>query len=345
MNTLGARMASEMAQQPETLSRLAARLPAITVALREVTGRTLPSVPGVAFLARGSSDNAALFARYAVGLRTGLPAVLLAPSLTTRMGARPRGFDGWLVVAISQSGATPEIVDVAAAMRSAGATVVAITNADQSALGSVADLNVLLDAGAETAVPATKTVTAQMLVGIALASALREDGRDLEQAAAVPAAVAEVLADEQPVRRLAAQLADVNRLSVVGRGFAYPAALETALKLQETTGVMAHGFSTSDFRHGPIRVSAPDAPIVALAGSLATDADTRELRGAAGKLGAPFHLVGTTPASAAGWPTLGTMAEGILATVRGQQLALSLARELGVDPDQPTGLQKITLTH
>lgn len=342
MSGLGARMATEMAQQPDTLGRLAARLPAITDRVREIAG---PSVPGVAFLARGSSDNAALFARYAIGLRTGLPAVLLAPSLTTSLGARPRGFGGWLVVAVSQSGATPEIVDVAATMRASGATVVAITNADRSPLGAAADLNVVLDAGPETAVPATKTVTAQMLVGMALASALGEDGRELEEARAVPEAIAEVLADEHPITRLAEQLVDVTRLSVVGRGFAYPAALETALKLQETTGVMAHGFSSSDFRHGPIRVSGAGSPIVALAGSLATDADTRELRGAADARGAPFHLIGTTPASAAGWPALGTMAEGILATVRGQQLALSLARELGADPDQPAGLQKITLTH
>ena len=342
MSPLGAQMAAEMAEQPASLLRLAARLHPLADRLREVAGS---AVPGVAFLARGSSDNAALFARYAVGFYAGLPTVLLAPSLTTSLGARPRRFDGWLVVAISQSGATPEIVEVATAMRSAGATLIAITNTESSALGAVADLEVLLEVGPETAVPATKTVTAQMLVGMALAAALSDDGCGLEGAAAVPGAVGEVLADEDPMRRLAERLAAVRRLSVVGRGFVYPAALETALKLQETTGIMAHGFSASDFRHGPIRVSASDAPIVALAGSFAADDDTRALHSAASARSAPFYLIGTSQASVAGWPALGTIAEGILATVRGQQLALSLARELGLDPDQPSGLLKITMTH
>jgi glutamine---fructose-6-phosphate transaminase (isomerizing) len=342
MIALGTRMAAEMAEQPAALERLVARLPEIIAALRTVTDET---VPGVAFLARGSSDNAALLARYAIGLSTGLPTVLLAPSLTTTLGAEPRRFERWLLVAISQSGATPEIVDVAATFRAAGAIVVAVTNAECSPLTASADLAIGLTVGAERAVPATKTVTAQMLVGIALAAALRGGVGVPEEAAAVPAAVAAVLADAEPIERLAGELAEVRRLSVVGRGFAYPAALETALKLQETTGVMAHGFSTSDFRHGPVRASAPDAPIVALAGSMATDTDTLGLRSLAEARRAPFHLIGTNAASLAGWPALGTMAEAILATVRGQQLALALARELGLDPDQPQGLQKITLTH
>ncbi len=342
MSPLGDSMAAEMAQQPATLTRLVARLPAIVDQVREVAG---PAIPGVAFVARGSSDNAALFARYAVGLRTGLPTVLVAPSLMTAFGSRPRGFKGWTVVAVSQSGATPEIVEVAAAMQSSGATLIAITNSGGSALGAVAEVTVVLEAGPEDAVPATKTVTAQMLLGLALAAAVSGDATLLQDAAVIPGAVAEVLADAEPMTCLAQKLVGVRGLSVVGRGFAYPAALETALKLQETSGVMAHGFSTSDFRHGPIRVSAPDVPIVALAGSLPTDADTRELQSAAEARNAPFHLIGSSPGSVAGWPALGTMAEGLLATVRGQQLALSLARELGLDPDHPAGLQKVTLTH
>jgi glutamine---fructose-6-phosphate transaminase (isomerizing) len=342
MRPLGPHMAAEMAAQPKVLADLVARLPEIVDGLRHVAG---PAVPGVAYLARGSSDNAALFTRYAVGLRTGLPSVMLAPSLTTALGARIRGFAGWLVVAVSQSGETPEIVDVATTMQSAGAKLVAITNSERSALSSAADFTVLLDAGPEIAVPATKTVTAQMLVGIGLATALSDERRDFEQAAHVPDAVAEVLFDEESIKHLAKRLAAVTRLSVVGRGFAYAAALETALKLQETTGVMAHGFSTLDFRHGPIRVSGPDAPILALAGSLTVDDETRELRSAGEARNAPFHLIGTTPNSVADWRALGTMAEGILATVRGQQLALLLASELGLDPDQPAGLNKITLTH
>jgi glucosamine--fructose-6-phosphate aminotransferase (isomerizing) len=339
---LGVQMAAEIAEQPQALELLVARLPELAASIRE--GLRSP-VPGVAFLARGSSDNAALFTRYAIGLCAGLPGVLLAPSLTTTLGATPQSFGGWLVVAISQSGATPEIVTVASVMRAAGATVLAVTNTGDSALAEAADLSVSLQVGPEQAVPATKTVTAQMLVGMAIAAGLSQDDLVLEATRAVPDAVGQLLHDEEPIQRLAERLRTVDRLAVVGRGFTYPAALETALKLQETTGVMAHGFSTSDFRHGPIRVSGPEAPVVALAGSLATDADTRALASAAAARQAPFHLLGTNPGSAASWPALGTMAEGILATVRGQQLALALSRELGLDPDHPAGLRKITLTH
>jgi glucosamine--fructose-6-phosphate aminotransferase (isomerizing) len=342
MTNTGDLMAAEMAEQPTVLSALASRLPYITVQLRELAG---DSIPGVAFLGRGSSDNAALFARYAIGLSAGLPTVLIAPSLITAFGATPRGFSGWLVIAYSQSGSTPEIIEVASALQRTGAKLVAITNTDDSPLGAAADLTILLRAGAEKAVPATKTVSAQMLVGMALAAALSEDSELPQAAAAVPHAVTAILSNTAPMVQLASRLAKVRRLAVIGRGFTYPAALETALKLQETTGLMAHGFSTSDFRHGPIRVLGADSPVVALAGSLPSDDDTRELAASAASRGVPSYLLGTSSEAAGAWPALGTLAEGILATVRGQQLALFLSRGLGLDPDRPDGLQKITLTY
>ena len=162
-------MAAEMAEQPEVLARLGERFEELTGEVRAVMGGR-PA--GVAFLARGSSDNAALLGRYAVELYSGLPTCLVAPSLATAYRRRPDGFAGWLVVALSQSGRTPEIVNLAAQFSAAGASVVAVTNDGSSALAEEARLTIELGAGPERAVPATKTVTSQMLAVLAVASGL-----------------------------------------------------------------------------------------------------------------------------------------------------------------------------
>lgn len=335
-------MGSEMAEQPAVLARLAARFEQIS---EQVAGLYVGGLPGVAFVARGSSDHAALLGRYAVELYTGLPTCLVAPSVTTAYAHRPTGFAGWLVIALSQSGRTPEIVSLAREFRAVGASVVAISNDGSSELARAADLSIDLGAGPERAVPATKTVTAQMLAVLAVASGLGAEGLRGEEVAQIPDAVAAVLADQAGVAELAAELAGPERMAVVGRGFCYPAALETALKLQETTGVMAHGFSTADFRHGPIAVCGPGAPAVLLAGSGPADQDTATLGPELARRGAAATLIGTATEARISWPALGHAGECLLATVRGQQLALARCHALGIDPDHPSGLNKVTLTH
>ena len=372
---LGRHMSSEMAEQPQVLASLVERFDAIAEQVQAVAART-GGLKGVAFLARGSSDNSALLGRYAIEQRTGLPTSLVAPSIVTVYRKQPELYRGWLLVALSQSGRTPEIVDIAARYAECGASVVAVTNNPDSALADVAELHVDLGAGPELAVPATKTVTSQMLAVLAIAAGLDDvagapdaglgQGSTLaaEHAAAAQAAaasdshalssaalaelpnhVAAILADSASIERAVGKLAEHRRLAVVGRGACYPAALETALKLQETLGLMAHGFSSADFRHGPIAVCGPDAPAVLLAGSGPADDDTRALRPELAERTASVIEFGTGPEADAAWPALGTMAECILATVRGQQLALATAAYLGIDPDQPVGLNKVTLTH
>jgi glucosamine--fructose-6-phosphate aminotransferase (isomerizing) len=350
---LGLHMSSEMAEQPQVLARLVERFDALAGQVRTVAGEAAEQgggLKGVAFLARGSSDNSALLGRYAIEQRSGLPTSLVAPSIVTVYGRRPELYRGWLLVALSQSGRTPEIVDIAARYAECGASVVSVTNNAESALAQASRLHVELGAGPELAVPATKTVTSQMLAVLAIAAGLGEggDGSQYDGAAGlsrIPEYVAEILADQASVERVVGSLAEHRRIAVVGRGACYPAALETALKLQETLGVMAHGFSAADFRHGPIAVCGPDAPVVLLAGSGPADDDTRALRPELVDRAAHVVEFGTGAAADAAWPALGTMAECILATVRGQQLALSLAAYLGINPDQPVGLNKVTLTH
>jgi glucosamine--fructose-6-phosphate aminotransferase (isomerizing) len=334
-------MAAEMAEQPAVLEALAARFEAVSASV----ARALPGRPaGVAFLARGSSDNAALLGRYVVEMATGLPTSLVAPSVQTAYGREPQGFAGWLVVALSQSGQTPEIVDLAGRYRAAGACVVSITNDPDAALASASDVTVGLDAGAELAVPATKTVTAQLLATLAVSAGLggRPVVPDLAQ---LPARVAAVLADTDGVARAAGLLAESRRLAVVARGLVYPAARETALKLQETTGAMAHAFSTADFRHGPIAVTGPGAPALLMAGSGPADADTRRLRDEIPERGGLVVTAGSAAGDDVGWPAADGATDCVLATVRGQQLAYALCMRLGVDPDAPAGLHKVTRTH
>jgi glucosamine--fructose-6-phosphate aminotransferase (isomerizing) len=332
-------MRAEMNEQPRVLAAIYDRLGDTIAHLRSIT----TDVRGVAFIARGSSDNAALLGRYAVEAASGLPTCSLAPSIITE--SAPHRFDGWLVIALSQSGRTPEIVTAARHFRRAGCRVVSVTNDPDSDLAQTSDSSIDIGAGREQAVPATKTVTAQMLICLAIADALGERGIPTAHFADVPAAVESILSDEQSVRDTAAELAAYDRVAVVGRKWCYPAALETALKLQETTGVMAHGFSSADFRHGPIAVCNPTNPAILLAGSSGSaDDDTRHLIDDLAQRHTWSILVGTTGAPIA-WPALGHAGECLLATVRGQQLAYHWALLAGVDPDQPAGLTKVTLTH
>jgi glucosamine--fructose-6-phosphate aminotransferase (isomerizing) len=337
----GRLMREEMAEQPEILARFAGRWDELVEQIRGAARRPA----GVAFLGRGSSDNAATLGRYAIEVSSGLPTSLVAPSVFTAYDRQPDRFGDWLLIALSQSGETPEILTVAKRFNDAGARVVSVTNHPASELAAMADLNVDVGGGTERAVPATKTVTGQMLACLAIARALGEEGLTTGDVRMTADAVAAVLADDASARDIAQVVSGYERLAVVGRGWHYAAALETALKLQETTGAMAHGFSSADFRHGPIAVCGPDAPAVLLAGSGPADDDTRALAETLTARGAQVMHAGTDPAATAMWPALGHAGECLLATVRGQQVAYHSSRLRGVDPDEPSGLTKVTLTH
>jgi len=329
----GQLMAAEMAEQPEVLARVRARAAADAAAVRAV----LPSpLAGVVFLARGSSDNAAVFGRYLAELRAGRPAGLAAPSLYTRYHASV-DWHGYLVVALSQSGATPEIISTCRAVRAGGAVVLGITNEPMSPLADAVDLLLGTDAGPERAVPATKTVTAQLAVLGTVTSALRAAPGPDGTLDGLPGAVAAVLGDPGPVRRLAGQWRELDRLVVAGRGLAYAAALETALKVKETTGILAEGISTADLLHGPIAAVYAGAPVLLVDGGGPADTDLEELRA----------LLASRQARAASLPVPPGLPEAvhvIAAVTRGQQLAYELARARHVDPDAPAHLSKVTAT-
>ena len=336
----GELMQAEMGQQPEVLARFAERFDEHAGRVRELLP---PKLAGVTFVARGSSDNAAIYGRYLAELVSGRPAALVAPSLQTVYRADV-DYSGWLVVALSQSGATPEIETVTRRLQDAGARTVAIVNNEASALADAAELVIALDAGDECAVPATKTVTSEFLAVAAVAAALGSLPFGREDLSALPDAVAQVLADLAAAERLAGAWVGAGRAFVVARGLLLAAALETALKVKETTGVLAEGMSAADLRHGPIAATGPGAPLLTIdAGSNGAD-DVREVERVAAGRGAP---VARCAPGESDLPLPDGTPEAlaiVTATVRGQQLALALARAHGVDPDTPAGLSKVTAT-
>ncbi|HEY6279465.1 MAG TPA: SIS domain-containing protein [Streptosporangiaceae bacterium] len=341
----GQLMAAEMAEQPDVLARLLARAPADAERVRAVLPRPLA---GTVFLARGSSDNAAVFGRYLAELCAGRPAGLAAPSLYTRYHADV-DWHGYLLIALSQSGATPEVVATCAAVRAAGATVIGITNEPDSPVAGVVDLLLATGAGAERAIPATKTVTAQFALLATVAGALAGSAGARAGAsgpghvaagaalAGLPGAIAATLADPGPARELAWRWRDIDRLVVAGRGLGYAAALETALKVAETTGVLATGMSTADLYHGPIAAVYGGARVLLVDGTGPADADLAGLR----------EVLTSRRAETASLPVhpgLPEAAQVITAIVRGQQLAFELASARGTNPDAPAHLTKVTAT-
>ena len=333
-------MSAEMAEQPLRLAGLLARRKTI---MDEVAPVFAPPLAGTVVVARGSSDHAATTGRYLLEMATRRPVASASPSLTTLYGA-DIDFEGYAVVAVSQSGRTPEIASVLEQASRRGARTVAITNDDASPLAGIADAVVALGAGEERAVPATKTVTHEMVAFTLLAASIGlhpgEQAFD-----ALPEQVAEVLEDVEPMQELANWLSEAVRLATVARGPLSGAAAEIALKLQETSSLLATAFSAADLRHGPIALASTGIRVLALAHPGPAEADVLDLAGDLVRRGADVRLLGPVPGAVCGWaPAAPEMLAPVLAVVRGQQLAFQLATLLGLDPDQPKGLSKVTVT-
>jgi glutamine---fructose-6-phosphate transaminase (isomerizing) len=332
------RMRADMAAQPAVLRGLAARRAEIAAALAGA------EPAGVVVVARGSSDYAAIFARYLLEAVTGRPVALAAPSLVTLYGGEPR-LDGWLALGISQSGRTPEIVTVLERYGAAGAKTVALTNDPDSALAAAAGVQIDLGAGEELAVPATKTFTAQLAAVALVAEALGPvPWRDADWER-LPDLVEDLLGDPAPAERAAEALGDADELIAVGRGYLMCVALEAALKLREATGVRAEGWSAADFRHGPVTVARGDIPLLAVSAAGPAAADVEELAEQLERSGTRVLRLADTPGASLPYP--GGLPEPLCtlpASIRAQQLALALALRRGMDPDAPPGLGKVTET-
>jgi glucosamine--fructose-6-phosphate aminotransferase (isomerizing) len=337
----GTVMAQEMAEQPARLRELIGRFDEIAERVREIVPADLH---GVSIVARGSSDHAAMYGRYLLELAAGRPVSMAAPSLHTLYGARV-DYTGQLVVGVSQSGRTPEIVSSVSALTAAGGCGLAITNDPASDLAFAASAVVDLGVGAERAVPATKTVTGEFVAFAMLGLCLGDLPFTVADLARVPDWIEAVLDEPGSIESAAVSLLRASRLIVVARGFMFGAALETALKVRETCSLLADGYSAADLRHGPIAAVTQGFPVIAISVPGPGLEDMAELVGELRFRGARVLTVASD--DWADIPLPRGMPEAlapIVAVVRGQQLAFELATRLGFDPDQPEGLTKVTAT-
>ncbi len=350
VGTTRTQMAREIVEQPDALR---ATLDALLPRRQEIRDR-LGGRRHVLFAARGSSDNAAIYGRYLLETHAGVPAGLVSPSVATQYRSRLDLSDS-VVVGVSQSGRTSEIVETLDWARTSGALTVAVSNDETSDLAASADLALSTHAGTEIAVPATKSYLTQVAAMTVLGTALGPQDAAFDTALAeVPDQVEAVLADgfaeHGRTESVVAQLADGASI-VTGRGLMMGTALEIALKLEETCARPVRGYSYADLRHGPISavqdgvtavlVAAADGPLHDAMIELADDLRTR---------GATTVAVGGSPAMAAACdlatgPLDVTERLAPLVTAVPMQIVVErLARSLGLDPDEPRGLSKVTRT-
>jgi glucosamine--fructose-6-phosphate aminotransferase (isomerizing) len=333
MRTPGSLMAAEIADQPEVLDRLITDGASDIAAVRRAVLSDLPRV--VLIAARGTSDHAALYAKYLAEVLLQLPAGLVSPSTLTIYGAHPDLRDV-LFIAVSQSGGSPDLVESTERARRCGAITVAVTNHVSSPLAAAARFVIDVRAGAELAVAATKTYTAQLV-----ALYLLLIGGD---ASALPAAAARTLAAADRVSEAAERYRFTDRLVTVGRGFSYPTAREAALKLMETSYLSAQPFSGADLMHGPLAMIDSQLPVIAIATAGAAGTALQPVIERLHSVGADILSVGHPdglPVAVGGVPE---ELRPVLEILPLQQLAWRLALTRGGDPDRPRWLSKVTET-
>jgi glucosamine--fructose-6-phosphate aminotransferase (isomerizing) len=346
----GAGMAVDIEEQPEVYARLIEPTHAATIAT--VAAAIADRRPRhVVLTARGTSDHAALYAAYLIEIRLGLPAGLASPSAITVFGARP-DLSGALVIGVSQSGGSPDLVEVLKVARASGALTLAVTNQPGSPLADAAELAIDIAAGTERAVAATKTYTAELLTLLMLVEGVRAgDGvlpaQEREALAVLPELAALTLADPAPPQ-LAERYRFADRLVTTGRGYAYPTAREAALKLMETSYLAALAFSGADLLHGPLAMTDPDVPVLAVVGDGPGGRAMREVLAKLGERRADVVVIGPNPVPGTTAqlrvPAVEERHAPLLDILPLQQLALALALARGEDPDAPRGLHKVTST-
>ncbi len=345
----GSGMSADIAEQPETYARL---LDTVATDIAAVAARIVAWEPRhVIFTARGTSDHAALYGAYLTEIRLGIPAGLASPSAITVYGARP-DLRGSLVIGVSQSGGSPDLVEVVRVAREQGAHTLAITNNPSSPLALAAELSIDLGAGTERAVAATKTYTAELLALLLLVEGVRTgsgapSADERAALAQLPMHATDVLADPTAVE-LAPRYRFAATVVTTGRGYAYPTAREAALKLMETSYLAALAFSGADLLHGPLAMADPDVPVLAVAGAGPGGRAMRDVLARLGERRADVVAVGPSDVEGAHLriptPEVDERYAPLLDILPLQRLALALALHRGENPDAPRGLEKVTST-
>jgi glutamine---fructose-6-phosphate transaminase (isomerizing) len=344
----GGRFLAEIREQPQALLRLVEQSPEFEKTAAAIRAR---EVSAVRIVGHGSSDNAASYGVYAFGLLAGWTALRDSISLTVYYGAR-LDMSSSVVVALSQSGRTPDVVEYVERARAGGAFTVAITNDPGSALAASADATLLLSAGPEHAVAATKTYLNQVAaLGLLAAHAAGRGPEFADDLRAVAEQLERLIPElEARITNVAVPFAFAGRMFVVGRGVEFATAREIALKLLETCRVASSPLTATDLAHGPVAALDPLFPVWAIASADETLPAVLEAATRAKEAGATLIASGTAAAAVDGADytlPVGTspspLVSPLLSVVPGQLFAWALARTKGLDADEPRGLSKVTL--
>ena len=338
-------MLQEIAEQPAALERTIAGERTKHEQLGKILRRR--GIDLIVLVARGSSDNAALFGRYLLEITTGIPVSLAAPSVYTLYGGKP-DLSRAVVVGVSQSGEGTDINAVLETAKSSGAFTVGITNEADSAMAQIADEILLTHAGKEKSVAATKTYTGQMLHFYLLAAALSDGKIEFEK---IPDFAALALEKDAEIKQLVERYVFMENCVVVGRGLNYGNSYELALKLMETCYVVAERFSSADFFHGPLAVVERRFPVILFAPTGVTKTGTLDLLKKLHEAGADtFSITNDDETAFLSSRSLRMPAEideflsPIPFVIPAQLFAAHLASAKGLNPDKPRSLSKVTQT-
>ena len=344
MNTLGSIMSAEIASTPAVFTEIAKNVDQFSTVKNLITDRKINSV---LILARGTSDNAAHFLKYLIEVKMGLPVGLTSPSSISIYKAELH-YEGVLVIAISQSGQSPDLVQFAQSAKSAGAVVISMTNDSHSPLAQLAHNHFALAAGPELAVAATKSYSAQLLISYLLVATWISESLNLDEFVEQSSAL---VANGDLVTTAVAHADRDSEFVVLGRGFAYANARETALKVQETAKISVQGLSTADYLHGPISALTPSTQLFICAPAHLPLASIEEAVTRIRKVLPRIFWIGNGGAPAgddiviAGSNCADEIRSSIVDAISLQRFALEFAKKSGFDPDAPEGLTKVTLTH
>jgi glucosamine--fructose-6-phosphate aminotransferase (isomerizing) len=304
----------------------------------------------VLIAARGTSDNAARYAQYLFGAHNHVQVALATPSLFSLYGTPP-SLAHALVIGISQSGQSPDIVSVLAEARRQGRPTLAITNLEASPLAQTADYIIPLHAEKEQAIAATKTYTTSLTALAMLSACLEENAARMADIDRIPDLMQATLDGLALAINRTERYRYMERCAVLGRGFNYATAFEIALKTKELTRVVAEPYSSADFRHGPIATVTPGFPVIVVAPRGAVSQDLAELIDLLHRRQAELLIISDDtallekatlplpiPAGLEEWLT------PLVSVIPGQLFGMKLAEARGLNPDQPEGLKKVTET-
>ena len=339
---------SEISEQPQVLKEVARRWSEVRDEVKALGRRDLAFV---SIVARGSSDNAGLYGKYLLGIRNRLSVAMALPSLFTMYKAPPR-LDRSLVIGISQSGRSPDIVEALAEAKRQGAATLVITNTPDSPLGALGDVTFDVGAGEEKAIAATKTYTAQLMALALLSATLADDEEMFRSLDSVSDLAAQCLEenDDATVEESVQAFGPMAQCVVLGRGYNYATAYEWSLKLKELAYVLAEPYSSADFQHGPIAVVEKGFPVLAVMPEGPCRKDLVELvdRLETEKGAKVLELSSSwTPGGKRRGFKIPSTAEWLtplLTILPAQRFCYHLTKLRGLDPEHPRGLNKVTLT-